>query len=486
MLKSIKRLTKHSMVYGVGSTFSRFFAFLLMPIHTNVFSPEEYRIPTLLFASLPILNLIFSYGLDSAFLQFFITEDSKKEKQRIFSTTFLMILGTGLFFSAILIFYPGPFSKIIFQSTEHGSLIQLAGGIVLIDSLCLFPFLVLRAEEKSTRFIILKSLNVIVSLFLNIVFVVILRQGVESIFVANLITSAFTLLLVMPIILHWFRPAFHRTILVELLQFGLPTIASGIAVLIIDRIGTFFTDRMVGTEATSLFSVGVKLGTFMALIVAGFRFAWQPFFLETSKQEKAPQIFARVLTYFIMVTGFLFLIISYFIKEIVGFHISGFGLIGKDYISSVQIVPLIMLAYIASGIYANFIVGIYLKRKTIYFPFVTILGAIVSIILNRFLTPHWGISGAAWAMFFSYAVMTLALFAVNQHLYPIPYEYSRLLKLFCIFTFLFILGRLNVGQWSIAYRIGLLTILFPLLEIMQFFNSEEHAAVKKVFRRLFG
>jgi len=486
MLKSIKKLTKHSMVYGIGSIFSRFFGFLLMPIHTNIFSPEEYSIPTLLFASLSILNLIFSYGLDAAFLRFFIIEDSKKEKQRIFSTAFLMLLGTGVCFSSIMILCPIPFSKMIFQRTEHITLIQLAGGILLIDALCLLPFLVLRAEEKSTRFIVLKSLNVIVSLFLNIVFVVILRQGVESIFVANLITSAFTLLLVIPIILHWFRPAFHRTILVELLRFGLPYIPSGMAVLIMDKIGNFFINRMIGNEATGIFSAGVKLGMFMALIVAGFRFAWQPFFLETSKQEKASQIFARVLTYFIMVTGFLFLMVSYFIKEIVGFQISGVGLIGKDYISGIQIVPLVMLAYIGYGIYANFIVGIYLKNKTIYFPFVTILGAIVSITLNIFLIPHMGINGAAWAMFFSYAVMALALYAVNQHLYPIPYEYSRLLKLFCIFTSLFILSRLNVGQWSIAYRIGLLIILFPLLEIIRFFNLEEHAAVRKVFRRLFG
>ncbi len=482
MLQSIKKLIKHSAVYGIGHIVSRFLGFLLMPIHTNVFLPEEYRTPTLLFAALAILNIIFSYGLDSAFLRFFIIEESKKKKHYIFSTAFWMILGTGLCFSSIMIFNPAPFSNIIFRSVEHTILIRLAGGILLTDTLCLLPFLILRAKEQSTQFIILKSLNVMINLLLNILFVVILRKGIESIFVANLISSLFTLILVMPIIFHWLRFDFQKNILTELLRFGLPYIPSGIAVLIMDKIGNFFIDRMVGLEATGIYSAGCKLGMFMALVVAGFRFAWHPFFLSTSKQEDAPQIFARVLTYFFLVTGFLFLVVSYFIKEIIGFKISGIGLIGMDYIAGIDIVPLVMLAYIGYGVYANFVVGIYLKKKTIYLPIVTGVGALVSILSNLLLVPRLGIAGAAWAIFFAYASMASALYILSKRLYPIPYERYRIIKVVFIFAILFFIKHWLIGEKHILYRIGLLMTVFPLLGVIQFYNAEERSAIKRIFR----
>ncbi|MBN2029337.1 oligosaccharide flippase family protein [bacterium] len=486
MLQSIKKLTRHSAVYGIGHIVSRFLGFLLMPIHTNVFLPEEYRTPTLLFAALAILNVIFSYGLDSAFLRFFIIEDSVKKKYNIFSTAFWMILGTGVCFSSIMIFNPAPFSNIIFRSAEHTTLIRLAGGILLADALCLLPFLVLRAEEQSTRFIILRSLNIIVNLVLNILFVVILRKGIESIFVANLATSLFTLFLVMPIIFHWLRFVFQKTILTELLRFGLPYIPSGMAVLIMDKIGNFFIDRMVGPEATGIYSAGCKLGMFMALVVAGFRFAWHPFFLSTSKQEDAQQIFARVLTYFLLVTGFLFLVISYFIKEIVGFQISGIGLIGRDYIAGIDIVPLVMLAYIGYGVYTNFVVGIYLKKKTIYLPIVTGIGALVSILSNLLLIPGLGITGAAWAIFLAYASMASALYILSKRLYPIPYEGRRIIKVLLIFGALFFIEHWLIGEEHVVYRIGLLLMAFPLLSVVKFYNIEERSSIKRIFRRSFG
>lgn len=485
MLQSIRRLTKHSFVYGIGHIVSRFMGFLLLPIHTNVYLPEVYRTPALLFSSIAILSILFSYGLDVAFLRFFILEDKKEKRQIIFSTAFWMILVTGTCFALSMICFPALFSKAIFRSGEFVMLIRLAGGILLTDALCLLPFLVLRAEERSTQFIVLRSLNIAVNLGLNILFVVILRRGVESIFVANLIASSFTLMTLLPIIMRWLRPMFEKEMLFELFRFGLPYIPSLLAVNIVEQIGRFFLDRMVGEEATGVFSAGYKLGMFMALVVAAFRFAWHPFFLSTAKEqpEEAPGIFARVLTYVLIVTGFFFLVISYFIREIVGFQIAGVGLLGAEYESGVPIVPVIMLAYIGYGVYANFIVGIYLKKKTIYLPFVTGVGALVSVLCNVLLIPHLGIMGSALATFLAYASMACMLFFVSRRLYPIPYEAGRIVKLVLLIGLFFYLGTLRIGSLSFFYRAALLLSFFPFLWIFRFFNAEERAATKRFLQR---
>ena len=484
MLQTIKRLTKHSMVYGIGHIVSRFLGFLLLPIHTNVFLPEEYRTPALLFSSLAIFNVFFGYGMDVAFLRYFILEETEEGKKRIFSTAFLMILSTGVCFSVLMIFYPAPFSRIIFQSAEYLPLIRLAAGILLADALCLLPFLVLRGEERSTQFVLLKTLNIVVNVGLNIFLIVILRWGIQGIFIANLVASVFTLGTLTPVILRWLRPVFQKQTLMELFRFGLPYVPSGLAVIVMDQIGRFFLDRMVGEEPTGIFSAGYKLGMFMGLVVAAFRFAWHPFFLSTSKQEDAPQIFARVLTYFMGVTGFFFLVISYFIEEIVHFRIAGKGLVGEEYFSGTVIVPIVMLAYIGYGIYANFVVGIYLKKKTIYLPFVTGLGALAVVLGNILLIPQFGILGSAWATFLAYFTMAASLYLVSRRLYYIPYEIGRIMKLLIVYGVLFFLGYNVLADALILYRLILLVSVYPLLRVIGFFHEDEKSAIRRLVRRV--
>jgi O-antigen/teichoic acid export membrane protein len=261
-------------------------------------------------------------------------------------------------------------------------------------------------------------------------------------------------------------------------------VPSGLAVIVMDQIGRFFLDRMVGEEATGIFSAGYKLGMFMGLVVAAFRFAWHPFFLSTSKQDDAPGIFARVLTYFIGVTGFFFLVISFFIEEIVHFQIAGAGILGEDFIAGTVIVPIIMLAYIGFGVYANFVVGIYLKRKTIYLPFVTCVGALVVVLVNLILIPRYGIMGAAWATFLAYYAMAATLYFVSRRLYYIPYEIGRIMKLILVYAVLFFLGYNVLADASILYRLFLLVSVYPLLRVIGFFHADEKSAIRRFVRRV--
>ena len=480
MLQSIKRLTKHSLVYGIGHIVSRSLGFLLLPIHTNVLLPEEYRTPALLFSSLAILNVFFSYGMDVAFLRYFILEGDSEKKRKIFSTAFWMILGTGFCFSLVMLVIPEPFSQLIFRSSGHLPLIRMAGIILLADALCLLPFLVLRAEEKSAQFVLLKTVNIIVNLGLNILFVVVLNKGVEGIFLSNVIASLFTLTILSPVLFRWLRPRFNGSVLRDLLHFGLPYVPSGLAVIFMDQIGRFFLDRMVGEEATGIFSAAYKLGMFMALVVAAFRFAWHPYFLSTSKEQNAPDIFARVLTYFLVVTGLIFLTVSFFIEDIIRIKIFGISLVGRGYNVGMSIVPVVLLAYLAYGVYIHFIVGVYLKKKTSYLPLATGIGALVSIAANIVLIPYLEIMGAALASFLAYLSMALSMYFINRKLYPVPYEFGRIFKLILLYGILFIIGTYLVSDYTLL-RILLLLAVVPLLWIIRFLNEDEKAAIKKFF-----
>lgn len=80
MLENLKKLSHGTLIYGIGHILTRSLAFLLLPLYTNVFTPEELGIVTLVLAFLAVMNLFFIYGFDSAFLRFYITEKKNDEK----------------------------------------------------------------------------------------------------------------------------------------------------------------------------------------------------------------------------------------------------------------------------------------------------------------------------------------------------------------------------------------------------------------------
>jgi len=483
MFEQLKRLTRHTAVYGIGHILSRFIGFLLLPIHTNVLPPEIYGLASLLFSSLAILNVLFTYGMDVAFLRYFILADSREEKRRIFGTCFWVILASSLLLSGILFALPSLFSGLIFRSAEYGSLIRISAGILAADAVSLLSFLILRAEEKSGQFVFQKALNIFANLVSNLILVAGLKKGLEGVFVSNLIASCLTLFTLAPVVLRWLMPVFKLRILDSVLRFGLPYIPSGLAVIIMDQIGRFFLDRLSGQAATGIFSANYKIGMFMAILVAAFRFAWHPFFLSASRQEGAPRIFARVYTYFMLLTFFFFLVISLFVKEITGLHIAGFRLFGEGYGSGAGIVPVILLSYIAYGAYLNFMVGIHLKQKTAVLPWITWIGAGTAILANRILIPVWGIFGAAWATFLAYLCMAASLYGVSKRLYPVPYEWGRTLKIACSACLLAAAGILTQAGTSLWFRILLMLAFFPVLFLAGFFEEDEKGRLKGLFMR---
>ena len=117
-IKLILKLTKQSAIYGVGHVLTKSLVILLLPIHTNTkyISQVEYGIATQLFAFLAIAAIIYSYGLNTAFLQFYIQETDTQKKNKFFSTAFFATLLTSFFLSTFLFNFKTQIAKILFSS----------------------------------------------------------------------------------------------------------------------------------------------------------------------------------------------------------------------------------------------------------------------------------------------------------------------------------------------------------------------------------
>ncbi|MFQ5709573.1 MAG: lipopolysaccharide biosynthesis protein [bacterium] len=482
MINSLKRLTKHSAVYGIGHIVTRSVNFLLLPLYTNKLPTRDFGAFAVIFSFLALTLIVYTYGMDTAFLRHFVLSEEKNKRRQIFSTAFWSVASVTCILTCLIYVKAAFFSRMFFVDSAYAHLFRLTSLILFFDALSTLPFLFLRAEEKSVQFALLKFVNVIVNVTFNIILIVQLHKGVAGIFLANVYASAITFLLLIPILVKQISLLFNRKAFKELLRFGLPYLPSTMAVVLLDLVDRFILEKLTGLDVVGVYHAGYKLGTFMALFVAAFRFAWHPFFLSISKQENAKDVYARVLTYFTTIGAWLFLLVSVFIEDIVRFKIGGLALFGQDYWAGTRIVPLILLSYLTYGIYVNFVVGIYLEKKTKYLPAITGAGAGVNILANFLLIPKFGMMGSAYATLLGYLVMAALLYAITRGFYKVEYEFKRIAKLGLVVAALFYFGYYSHGSWEILTKVSLL-LGFPLLLLsVGFFERREVNKIRGMLR----
>jgi O-antigen/teichoic acid export membrane protein len=481
MFDKLKELTKDTAIYGISTMVGRFLNFILVPLYTNIFPPADYGIIQLIYAYMAILNIVFIYGLDSAYLKFASSKDIGDDKDN-FSTPYISIFFTSLLISFLIVINSGTIGATLRIPAEYTYLIYLAVAILFLDANVVIPFLKLRLARQAKIFSLFRIINICVNVLLNIYLILILKWGIEAILISNLAASAVSLLLVSTTIINNFRAKFHFPLFKRMLKFGLPFLPAGFAVMLVQVIDVPILEKLTDLKTVGIYKANYKLGIFMMLYVNMFQFAWQPFFLQNAKEPNAKEMFSKVLTYFTLVGSIILVVLSLFITDLAQIRIAGFTLIGSQYWDGLHIVPIILLAYLINGMYAVFSAGIYIEEKSIYVPFITGTGAIVNVTANFLLIPILSLTGAALATLASYLVMALGYYFVTQKFYQVKYELKRIGH---IMFAVMITGTLfyylhTTGNLLFVYKI-LILIIFSLYIYFVAVNRDEINLIKKKF-----
>ena len=431
MFNKIKQLTKDTAIYGVSTIVGRFLTFLLVPFYTNIFPPDAYGIVANLFIFIAILNIIYIFGMDAAYLKFAANKSMATEKDN-FSTPYLAVMFVSLFLSLFIVLIKDGIISILEVPESYSYLIYYTSLILFLDALCVIPFIKLRIERRAKKFATFKIINILTNVFFNILLVLYFKWGIEAVFVSNIIASLLTLIILFPDIIKHLKPVINISLLRRLIKFGLPYLPAGLGAMLIQGI-----DRPILTNLTDLTTAGIynanyKLGIFMMLFVNMFQYAWQPFFLQQAGEKDAKKVFSKVLTYFTFTASIILILISLFIDDLVKINFFGITLIGSTYWSGLVIVPIILFGYLFNGLYVVFTAGIYIEEKSIYVPLITGIGALINVGVNLLLIPSLGIIGAALATLASYIAMAVGLYMVTQKFYKIKYESVKMISIFAI------------------------------------------------------
>lgn len=472
MFDKIKNLSKDTLIYGTSTIVGRFLNFLLVPLYTNIFLPGEFGIVANVYAYIAILNVFFTIGLESGYFKFASTNEIGTKKQN-FSHPYILIFINSLILSSVLFLFAKQFTYIFQISEDKYYLLHYTALILFFDAVVIVPFAYLRLQNKPKIFALVKMTFILVNVTSNFILIIYLRWGIVSIFIGNLIASVLTFILLSGLVIKNIEISFNKILFIELMKFSLPFIPAGISSNIVQVINRPILKYLTDDSTVGIFQANYKLGIFMMLFVSMFEFAWRPFFLQNAEEPNAKTIYSKVMTFFVLASSVLFLFLSLFIDNIAKMHIPFKGfLIGKAYWGGLNIVPVILFSYLLYGIYINLMAGIYIQKKTKYLPFITGGAAIINVIFNFLLIPHYHMMGAAIATLLSYLTMMVGIFYVSNKYYRINYEYK---KIFFIILLLLIIyaGYLTINYYSIIvwYNKILFLILFAgSLFIFKIFN----------------
>lgn len=471
---SIKSLGKQSLIYGLGHVLARVIMFVMLPVYTNVFNQEDYGALSLAYAFMGFALIIYRYGTDTAMLKYSVQEKGD-DRIRYITIIILSQVITGALFSAVLILLKNDICYFILGSYQPDWVIYLA-LILYLDSLWNLPLLILRSEERALSFISISLINVITTMVLNIIFIIYLGFGVEGVFIANIFASGLVFIISIPLVYN--RISFrliNRVALKELAKFALPFLPAGIFTMIMELSDRYLIEYILGTSDVGIYSAGKKMGMLGLTVVMAFNMGWYPYFLRRGKDKNAKTEFAGIASIFLGIIGYISLLVTLWISEIMRIPLMGKTLIGSEFWSCEPVVGTVLIGYYFFGIYIIQLPGVYLKGITHWVPFFRISGAITLIVSGIFLIPIFGFIGAAYSALLGYIVMGVSTYIKTHRLYPVPYNYRAIL--FPIFFLICSQISPNITILNIV-----LSVLYPLMWYNFAINFEEKNSIIRLFK----
>lgn len=420
-MNAMASLFRQTAVYGFATVFPRALSFLLLPLYTSVFVDSSgYGEYVLIYSWIAIFNILFSYGMETAFFRFF---HKKTNAENTIFTALFSLLGSSIALG--LLGYVLSPQLADFTGIRTGFL-RYVVAILVLDALVVIPFALLRAKEKAMKYATIKSLSVAVNFGFNLFFLLILGaeqngQAITYIFLANIIASAFTLLIFTKTYFGQ-KGKFEFEILQNMLKYALPVMFAGIAFTINEVLDKILINQMLSSKDAGIYAACYKLTVFMTLFATAFRMGVEPFFFKQAKEENRNQTYALITRFFVAFGVILFLTVVVFIDPLARLFIAK-----EQYLEGLSIVPIVLYAALFLGIYHSLSVWYKIIDKPIIGTYISWGGAFITLFINILFIPRWGYYAGAIATFSAYFFMAVFSYLLSKKLNPIPYDLKSIL-----------------------------------------------------------
>ena len=460
------------MWYGVPTIASRFLGYLMnMALPFFIAMPEKTADLVQVYTIIPFLNVLYAYGLETAYFRFSQTHD----KQKLYNTLSLSLLFSSIFFTLVLLLSQNAIASVA-DLSNHPDYVLWMIAIIAVDNLNTLPFAKLRQENRPRRYAFARVAGIVLNVLVVIFFMGVIPKilegnsnsflsliyskdfGLGYYLFGNLCGSLFTLLVLSKEI-RQIKIQFDFKLWNEVMRYSAPLIIVGLGGMINDVMSRLIYRHVVdlpqnqADHELGIFANIFRIALLITILIQAFRMAAEPFFFNKSKDENAQKTYARVMKFFVIACCFMFLFIGLFL-DIFRWIFLTFA--NPRWVEGIEVVPLLALGNIFLGIYYNLSVWYKLTNKNMYGAAITIGGAVITIILNIILIPRLHYTGAALATFCCYLFMMISSYLLGQKHYPVPYAVKKLLAYITLVVLIYAI-HLGMVKWisdSMFFSLG--------------------------------
>ena len=484
-MNQIKQLAGQTAIYGLPSIIGRLLNYFLVPLYTYKLTTDAYGVVTEMYAYTAFMLVILMYGMETAFFRY---SELEKDKSKVYSTGLISILFTSGIFIIITSIFSQDVANLIMHP-ENKEYIVWFGLIISFDAITSVPFAKLRAEYKAKRFAFIKMVNISANIGFNLFFLFLCPLMLENniltdfvdlvydgeidvkyIFISNLIASTITVVLLLPEIFS-IKAKFDFILWKKLVIYALPLMVLGMAGIVnetLDRILLkYLLPENVAMSQLGIYGACYKVSILMTIFIQAYRYAAEPFFFAQAKSKDAREVYAEVMTYFVIIVSLIFLGTMMYMDDII------IHFIGPEFREGMFVIPILLLANLFLGIFYNLSIWYKLTNKTMIGAYIAIFGAIITIALNIYWIPRIGYIGSAWATLICYAAMMLISFILGQKYYSVKYNYAKIIGYLGLAVLLFLFSKyLNIETVSIRLSVHTIFIITYLLVVYMIEKSK--------------
>ncbi len=455
----LKRLVKQSAIYGLGGIVSRLLAVLLLPLYTSYLGTTGFGKIETIVALTTVLVVILRMGISSAFFRFYFDSNDAERRTLVVRTSFwfTMTMATaGLVAGFIL---ASPIAHLLRLGDDpwlvRAAFVGLWAQMNYEQLTSLF-----RVEERPVAFVTASIANIFITVGATVLLVVGLHKGPTGAVVGNFLGTLTVYFALLAYRRYQLGFQFDRGLLRAMNRFGMPLVPSALALWAINFIDRFFVAVFKGQDEVGVYSLAVRASSVIVFLMVAFRLAWPAFAYSIEDDSVAKRTYAFVLTYLLFFCCWVSLVLgllSPWIVQVLAPNKPAF------YRAS-EAIGILAFAGTAYAGYTVLAIGIGRARRTQFNWIVTGAAAILNIALNLVLIPPYGMMGAAISTVAAYVAMFIGMTLNAQRVWPVPYQWRRVVTLSLVAVGLLVLGKAVHASLPLAVALCLLypVVLLPL------------------------
>ena len=487
-------LLRDSVIYGGGRALQKFLVALLLPLYTAYLSQADYGILGMVVTVTTFLDVFVTLGFDVAFSRFYFDDKSKEARSKVITNVFYVsTVYPGLLLGALIAAMPMLAPRLMGDQYNDGDWIYFAVALVTLffSNLNDVPFTLFRLEHRPWRFSVYTVGRIFIQVPLSVLFVAVFDWGPMGVLIANLATAAGMQATLLPTYIRKVDWRLHWTLMKGMLAFAIPALFTGISFYWLKLSDRFFLLHYQGKAEVGLYTVANSLAQPLYMVLMAFRMAWpQWHYAKLDEPEKHRHMVARSSTYFMGLNGLALVLMGTYLPLLV--HV----FLNRRYWSVGPVTFVLALSIAAYALYFVFWVGANVAKRNQMIPVYFAIASAANIALNFWLVPRYGMWAAAWTTVIGYGILVVTIYFHSQRWYPIPYEWSRLVKILAatVLTLGTVWGigaltglRTDMPLAPLAARTLLVTpalLLFPaVLLATGFFTGSERRRLGAVLRR---